>query len=202
MNILFVCTGNTCRSPMAEHLLRRKCKTIHAKSAGIFASSGQRANDYAQEAMNEIGIDMDHCSQPVTNRLLDWADLVLTMTIQHKQSLIMQFPQYQEKYYTLKEYIKDDDNEIRNKLRQAYAKYEKERSQFIRQNEHKYDNNHLNELIKEKFKTHIDNIQRLESAVISGDIPDPFGGDLNVYRKTLKELDRYISQLLRKITEK
>lgn len=202
MNILFVCTGNTCRSPMAEHLIKHKTSEIKTKSAGIFAAYGQQANDHARAVMDERGMDMDHRSQPVDNDLLDWADLVLTMTIQHKQSLIMQFPHYQEKYYTLKEYLTNDDNKVRSDLQKAYAQYEEKRTQFIRENEHLYDNNRLDEMVVEKFQSYIDKIQQLESSIFTGDISDPFGGDISVYRETLAELDKYTSQLIAKIKNK
>src|SRR5699024_8100987 len=94
MNILFVCTGNTCRSPMAAALLKDKMPNINVQSAGIFASVGNRANKNAIKVLQERNIDFTHKAQQVTEELLQWANLVLTMTIQHKQSLIIQYPQY------------------------------------------------------------------------------------------------------------
>src|SRR5690625_2200066 len=93
MNILFVCTGNTCRSPMAEHLLEHRVAHVDVQSAGIDAIDNQHANEYAEQVMEEKGIQMNHRSQSVTEDLLRWADLVLTMTAQHKHSLMIDFPQ-------------------------------------------------------------------------------------------------------------
>src|SRR5690625_5346403 len=65
-----------------------------------------------EEVMEEKGIQMNHRSQSVTEDLLRWADLVLTMTAQHKHSLMIEFPHYQEKYFTLKEYVSPADQRI------------------------------------------------------------------------------------------
>src|SRR5690625_5982337 len=79
MNILFVCTGNTCRSPMAEAILKDKFPEVNVRSAGVFAGEGQRANKHTIAALQDHKITLDHQSQSVTNRLLNWADIVLTI---------------------------------------------------------------------------------------------------------------------------
>lgn len=114
MKILFICTGNTCRSPMAEALLNHKVPEFKVQSAGIYAGENERANQYAIEVLKDAGITCHHTSQSVTNELLNWADLVLTMTVQHKQLLVMQYPDDQEKYFTLKEYVYDADSSTMN----------------------------------------------------------------------------------------
>ena len=98
--ILFVCTGNTCRSPMAEGL----AKVIFSLenqigSAGLEAWEGTEASDQAIAVMDEMGIDLKgHRSRKITEELVGWADWVIPMTLAHEQRLHMLFPQYSTKF--------------------------------------------------------------------------------------------------------
>lgn len=199
MKILFICTGNTCRSPMAEALLKDRSADVEVQSAGIFADKNQRANYNAIKALEQRHITLDHYTQPVTDKLLNWADIVLTMTTNHKRSLIMEYPAFQDKYFTLKEYVSEADKEVWQKLKQAYADFEEKRTIMIQQNQHKMGHVQLNELLEEKLGQDMDRIRELESSIMSYDISDPFGGDFRIYQKTLDELDKHIHQLIKKI---
>ena len=91
---LFVCTGNTCRSPMAAALLVRAADArglaVQAQSAGLF-TDGSPAADPAIEVMAERGVDLTaHRSQNITPELCDWADVIAVMSLQHKQLLAIQ----------------------------------------------------------------------------------------------------------------
>lgn len=94
MNILFVCEGNICRSPIAEGVFRRNLGESHfVGSAGLSASFGQPPHPYSVEACTEIGIDIScHRSRPVDNDLLRGSDLVLVMESFHLSRLHDVFP--------------------------------------------------------------------------------------------------------------
>ncbi|GGK25854.1 protein-tyrosine-phosphatase [Caldalkalibacillus thermarum] len=113
-HILFVCTGNTCRSPMAEYLLRHKAgEQYEVKSAGLAALPGQDASGHVKQLLSEQGITVEHQSQMVTPELMEWADLVLTMTEAHTHRLKEQFPDKRDIIFTLKAYV-DPDHEDPN----------------------------------------------------------------------------------------
>ena len=112
MKILFVCTGNTCRSPMAEAILRHVNKDVEVQSAGIFAANGGQANPYTVEVLQTNGIGCVHDSQPVTNAIMQWADVVLTMTVSHQAHLKMEYPQYIDKIHALLTYVTDEHTNV------------------------------------------------------------------------------------------
>lgn len=88
MNILFVCTGNTCRSPMAMGYLRAKnIKNLNISSCGLFAD-GSAVSKNSADAMNEIGIDISsHISKQITKEDIENADRIICMSPSHKQAL-------------------------------------------------------------------------------------------------------------------
>ena len=103
MRILFVCTGNTCRSPMAQVMAAQLFgESLQVTSAGLMAAPNSAASAHAITAMSERQLDLTgHSSQMVTEVLLKSADLILTMTESHKSALIQTAP---DKVYTLGEY--------------------------------------------------------------------------------------------------
>lgn len=113
MNILFVCSGNTCRSPMAEALFddavdrsNRLKGEVRSQSAGTFAAEGAEATKEAIEVMEEMDLDIRrHRSQQFNLELADWADLVLTMESRLIEELKAMAPKEADKFHTLLGFI-------------------------------------------------------------------------------------------------
>ncbi|MEN8702014.1 low molecular weight protein arginine phosphatase [Bacillus infantis] len=140
--VLFVCTGNTCRSPMAEAILKsRELRGIEVKSAGVFAANGGQASAHAKQVLEEQGINHVHTSSALTAELVEWADVILTMTSGHKWNVVSMFEGAESKTFTLTEFAGEQ----------------------------------------------------------GGEIPDPFGGSLEIYRQTFNELKKHIEKIIIKI---
>jgi len=109
--ILFVCTGNVCRSPMAEGLMKdllRDRKDIDVLSAGMNAPRGAQASQSAVTALWEIGIDLrTFRSQPVTEELLERCSHVFTMTRDHYHLIDLLFPEQTGKVRLLGEFTRN-----------------------------------------------------------------------------------------------
>jgi len=112
--VLFVCTGNLCRSPMAAALLQARLardparRDWRALSAGLWAEDGLPASAGTVTAMAERGLDLsDHRSRQVTEPLVHDADLILGVTPHHVEALRLAFPQAAERICLLAEMVGD-----------------------------------------------------------------------------------------------
>ena len=143
----FVCTGNTCRSPMAEKLAEKiafeRELQIKAFSRGISVYQPEAAHKNARTTMEKYGLDLSkHRSSQFLKEDGEIADLILTMTKRHKNYIINKYPQFTHKIFAMTEYIEE-----------------------------------------------------------TGDISDPYGGDLDEYQNCAKELNEIIHKIIDKIKE-
>jgi protein-tyrosine phosphatase len=112
--ILFVCTGNSCRSPMAAGLLQQKISpelinSVKVLSAGTLNLFGQPATEFAVKAALEFGANItQHRSQGLTRELMESADIVLVMDETHLQYIADHFPGYNENIFRLKEFSQEN----------------------------------------------------------------------------------------------
>ncbi|MBT3351543.1 MAG: low molecular weight protein arginine phosphatase [Nitrospinaceae bacterium] len=110
MNILFLCTGNLCRSPMAEALLKKFAsrdglRELHAKSAGTHAFAGSKSPAEAQEVASLVGLDLvTHVAQPLASELVEWADQIAVMSPEHADFIEMNYPEGIDKVVELVKY--------------------------------------------------------------------------------------------------
>lgn len=187
--ILFVCTGNTCRSPMAESMLRRMAEErglggIDIRSAGVAAIDGLPISENAAEVLKRKQCLVPDGSKALTASLMEWADVVLTMTSGHKRQAIQRFPESIDKVYTLKEYVNDDEASA-----EKLAALESLVSEL-----------HLKQATAQPVTDEEKRrLLALERELPNPDIADPFGCSLEEYRKCAGEIEQCLEKLLNKL---
>lgn len=107
---MFICTGNICRSAMAEAMLKKMLKDqnrtdIEVCSSGIYADTGESSTQDATEVMEEYQIDLkEHRATNIKESQIEKMDLILCATMSHKIAVLQAYPELKEKVYTMKEY--------------------------------------------------------------------------------------------------
>lgn len=231
LTILFVCTGNTCRSSMAEALAKdflRRCQvenaektpmpTIKVISAGTGANENEPASTQAQLVMSERGLDLSgHQARFLTTKMLQEADLILTMTKRHQEYIEEIMPQVHGKVFLLKEYAQEDKalQALQEKVatlyrqidekkqafyqahRQEITELEKRREELLRQlNEVEKEFRAWEGQLAEIAAEEIGELKKVESMLDNQDIIDPFGKPIESYRQCANELTEYIPKAL------
>ncbi|MDD5120281.1 MAG: L-threonylcarbamoyladenylate synthase [Candidatus Omnitrophica bacterium] len=116
--ILFVCTGNSCRSVMAEMYLKKlltkmKREDVEVSSAGMMALEGAGASFETRQVLAQEGIDAGmHRAQRVTKELVDRADIILVMEKIHEERVLELAPRVKNRLFLLKEFAKINDNSL------------------------------------------------------------------------------------------
>lgn len=136
--VLFVCTGNTCRSPMAEGIYNKM--SVGALSRGLMVYGAPPASENAVKAMAEMGIDIsNHTARQIAKGDIEESGVVLTMTLGHKRIILAKWPEFEGKVFTLGEMAGGDD------------------------------------------------------------VPDPYGGDIDEYRRCAETIKNYVVKAIEKI---
>ena len=117
MKIMFICTGNICRSAMAHAMLEKRVKEenkdIEVYSCGVYAENGDIPTYEGIEVMKEYGIDLkSHRATNIRNSNIKDMDIILCATSSHKNNVISMYPELKEKIYTMKEYVGYPKNDI------------------------------------------------------------------------------------------
>lgn len=110
MNIMFICTGNICRSAMAHLMLQKRLTDLNKEdikvfSCGISADDGDGVTYNTIEVLKEYDIDgRMHRATNIRNSNIEKMDLILCATKSHKNTVIRMYPQMEDKVFTMKEY--------------------------------------------------------------------------------------------------
>jgi len=173
LKVLFVCVGNTCRSPLAQQitaeLLSQSNLKVSVSSVGLQATEGQPMNQLAIEALTNLGYKANqHLASKITPADVESADLVLTMTQDISERTLPLVEGSFQKTFTVREF---------SKLIKTMVQDSENGETFAE---------HVNSL----------NLLRVKESVSDLDIADPLGSGAGAYRELAEELDRFAQDFL------
>jgi len=187
--ILLVCTGNTCRSPMAEAMLKelagQRGIPLEVRSAGLSAIDGTPISPNAAQTLTNRNLPLPGGSTALTDEAVEWADLILTMTVGHKRTLIGRYPHVSDKVYTLKEFAAGGEPGAAEDLAEAQRIYADWQVKLA-----------LGETLPEADR---ERLAELERKLPDLDIADPFGGPLEVYERSADEIWDALGKTIRRL---
>jgi protein-tyrosine phosphatase len=178
--IVFVCTGNICRSPMAEQILIEKAAKaklpIAVSSAGVMAMTGDPMTPQSVDAMVKRGFTpTQHTSQDLTPKILEEADLVLTATLEHRGELARMLPKASKYSFTIDEFAR------LTSFLSADPEYQEEFKKKPRETREQYLRRAIQEavLLRGMVPTNLD----------PKDVVDPYGESVEVYNQVAEHID-------------